>query len=86
VLGGVYEVGGSVESAVPSVAEEPVVEPGGVMQPVAETASSRVPARSQFAVLRIIFIIGTVRALTKLDVFGHDFISMIGAGSREPAD
>ena len=86
MLGGVYEAGGSVESAVPRAAEEPAVEPGVVMHPDAATASSRVPARSQFAVPRIILIIGTVPALTKLDVFGPDFISMICAESREPAD
>ena len=72
VLGGVYEAGGSFESAVPTAAEEPVAEPGGVMHPDATTASSRSPARSQFAVPRIILIISTVPALTKLDVFGRD--------------
>ena len=71
MLGGVYEAGGSVESAAPTVAE-PFVEPGGDIHPEAATASSRIPARSQFAVRHIILIIGTVPALTKLDVFGRD--------------
>ena len=72
MLGGVYEAGVSVESAAPTAAEEPFVEPGGVIHPEAAIASSRVPARSQFAVRHIILIIGTVPALTKLDVFGRD--------------